>query len=153
MPHSEYPSASACLCFAWANAFIEYFGVDDWSEELPDGNILYWDQFSSIVEPLSTPSSNISYAFSSFSEIATICGQSRLLGGMHFTKSVSAGQELCKNIGQRAATTMESLYNGEIPDTYLPDINDKVTIERDCYPKKNRHQKKSNSGSSSSSSE
>ena len=149
MPHTEYPSASACMCFAWANAFIEYFGVDDWSEQLPNGNVRTWTQFSSAVEPLSTPSQDISYSFSSFSEAAEICGQSRLWGGMHFTKSIEAGQELCKNIGQRAANTMESLYNGEIPDTYLPDINDKVTVERDCYPKKNRNQKKSRSSSSS----
>ena len=35
---------------------------------------------------------------------------------------------------------MASLYNDEIPDTYLSDVSDKVTVEQDCYRKKNRRQ-------------
>lgn len=83
---------------------------------------------------MSTPSQDLSYSFKSVSEVAQICSQSRLCGGMHFTKSIYAGQELCKSIGERAAQTMELLLDGTKPTTFLADINDYQIVERSCYP-------------------
>ena len=43
-------------------------------------------------EPGASPASDINFKFFKWSEIQEVCGQSRLHGGMHFSKAVPAGE-------------------------------------------------------------
>ena len=43
---------------------------------------------SSKTEPGITPANNITFVFNKWSEVQDACGQSRLHGGMHFTRGV-----------------------------------------------------------------
>ena len=133
MPHSEYPSASACICQAWADMSSEYFGSDNILNISGEPVIVSINAFSSSIEPLSTPENDLLLEYYSFSQISQRCGESRLEGGLHFTLSVPHGQELCKNIGKRAVQTVSSLVNGDTPQ-FVVNFNDKNVIERDCYP-------------------
>ena len=144
MPHAEYPSGSSCVCKAWANAHINLLEID----EFPVTQTLTYSALSSDYEPLSTPASEVSQDFNSFTDVADICGQSRLWGGMHFTKSIEAGEDLCGDIGTRVADVIRKLFNGQAPD-YVADINDHALIHRDCYPKKDFYDRDSSSSSSS----
>ena len=151
MPHAEYPSGSGCICKSWASAMIELFGTDDVTSLLPDGFQLSFNAFSSSKEPLSTPSSDISVSYNSFSEIAQRCGETRLEGGMHFTASVPDSFELCKDIGTRIGTNMRLLANGIRPD-YIVDIEDFSLNNRECYPDDSESSSSSSRSRSSSSS-
>ena len=156
MPHSEYPSGSGCICKSWASAMIELFDTDNVTSLLPDGLQLSFDAFSSSLEPLSTPSSDISVSYNSFSQVAQRCGETRLEGGMHFTASVPDSFELCKDIGTRISKNLRLLANGIRPD-YVVDVEDFSLNNRDCYPdedssSESSSKSKSKSKSSSSSS-
>ena len=50
------------------------------------------------------PSISINYEFFKWSEIQDICGQSRLHGGMYFSKAVPAGEELASLIVKKAGS-------------------------------------------------
>jgi hypothetical protein len=54
------------------------------------------------------------YAFTvaDMKDLEQTCGQSRLWGGMHFTKSVPAGHELCAGIGEKAVEYINQVYAG-----------------------------------------
>ncbi|CAM9270140.1 unnamed protein product [Ectocarpus sp. 6 AP-2014] len=77
MPHSEYPSASSCLCEAFASALRVWAGTD------------------TIDPPLGQPEEDPLVTFASWSEISEMCGDSRVWAGLHFEESVPAGVELC----------------------------------------------------------
>ena len=150
MPHSEYPSGSACICTSWANAMIEVFGMDNVTTVLPNGLQVSFAAFSSEKEPLSTPSNNITIHYDSFSAVAHRCAQTRLEAGLHFTASVPDAIQLCQNIGTKVAKSMRSLANGVRPD-YIVDIQDFSLNTRDCYPKKSKTDTKTKSKSNSNS--
>ncbi|CAM9200218.1 unnamed protein product, partial [Laminaria digitata] len=86
MPHSEFPSASACLCKVFAEQVVNFVGVDD----------------------INPPLDLADFSFSSWSEISEVCGDSRVWGGMHFEGAVPAGVELCGG-GDMAASIYNSL--------------------------------------------
>lgn len=154
MPHAEYPSASACVCESGRTAFIDYFGSDDIISFIGgDGLVRDVDAFSSNKEPLSTPSLSYTVFYSSWKDLFDRCGDSRLDGGMHFTQSVSAGRQLCTDIGTRVSQTIKNLVNGDTPQ-YIVNLTDTDVIERDCYPhdSSSSSRSKSSSGSSSRSS-
>jgi len=101
MPHSEYPSGSACICQTIGDFTVNALGVlfgdkDDvqpidhsLSLRLPDGLQLLPD--------LSYPN---------YASAVESCGLSRLNAGLHFTASVPAGWNLCEGIGDGAVTGM-----------------------------------------------
>ena len=151
MPHAEYPSASACVCQAWADALSLHSGTDDVTGVIGGPLVLSKLAFSSIYEPLSTPSENLLYFYSSFSQISQRCGDSRVEGGMHFSESVPAGRDLCQNIGAKAVEYVEKLVSGVTPD-YVVDFYDTSVVERDCYPE-TESEFESDSGDSSESSD
>ena len=158
MPHSEYPSASACICEAFSFAMQEYFGSDNITEISGFDSVGFdFDAFSSDNEPLSTPSEPLRLRYDSFSQISDRCGETRLEGGMHFTASVPAGRELCGDIGTRVAQTVIALANGEQPTFMVQfDTSQDSIVERfDCYDgpafKNGKGKHKSSSSSSGSS--
>lgn len=51
------------------------------------------------------------FSVASMDHLSTECAESRLWGGMHFTSSVSAGQELCKDLGSLGFERVQKLRN------------------------------------------
>ena len=91
MPHSEYPSGSGCICIAAAQ-YIDEFLLDQYGH---DSMSTTWE-FEDI-GPVT---------FDSLTEVAHTCGESRLWGGMHFSKSVPDSYTLCDGVGKRGYTDL-----------------------------------------------
>ena len=113
MPHSEYVSGSACICQALmelTDRWVELHGGVDPADLLiplppmPKG--------SSRTEPGVTPAQDIDKVLHGMQELRDICGESRLDGGMHFTKSVTASYELCSGVGVAASDYAYALADG-----------------------------------------
>lgn len=131
MPHSEYPSGSACFCTVFANAMTQFFGSDKFiGQGGPVPLTLSVDAGKSIVEP-GLPASNVTLSYSSWSEVARDCSQSRLDGGMHFKAAVTAGEALCAPLGQMAFDTVKALSSGVKP-AFLQDFDKPLQKERRC---------------------
>ncbi|CAM9971686.1 unnamed protein product [Ascophyllum nodosum] len=79
MPHSEFPSGSACICQAFAEQVAHFLGSDKIEGSL-DATELELEELNE---------------FSSWSEISEVCANSRVWGGMHFADAATAGTELC----------------------------------------------------------
>jgi len=120
MPHSEYPSGSGCIC-----KVVQEF-VDKYLEErhgitdsmiiplpLPFPGANFFAAGSSKIEPGVTPQNDLYISMSTMTELSDNCAQSRLWGGMHFTKSITAAQQLCDGIGLKGYEYINSLLNGQ----------------------------------------
>src|SRR5829696_2019266 len=83
--HPEYPSGSANLCAAHAQAERRFFGDDQFGWSLPVA------KGSSGIEPGVTPATDIVLHFDTWSQFERDCGLSRLWGGVHFRASLTAG--------------------------------------------------------------
>lgn len=71
-------------------------------------NLIQFSQFDSLG---CTPRD--SYNFKDIGEIAHICGQSRIWGGMHFRAAVPEAEQLCKGIGLAAYEEVRVLRGGD----------------------------------------
>ena len=91
MPHSEYPSGSGCICLAVAQ-FIDEFLSDQYGDSSIETT---WD-----FEALGP------VTFTDMKELADVCGESRLWGGMHFTPSVPDSYTLCDGVGTQGYTDL-----------------------------------------------
>jgi hypothetical protein len=110
MPHSEYPSGSACLCTAAATALKELLGDDLFSDTIGSPLVMRKIEGSVVESP-------VTMAYNSWDEIRTICGESRLWGGMHFSASVPQGNELCEPIGVKIhQSIVKELSQGVVPE-------------------------------------
>ena len=69
---------------------------------------------SSKTEPGVCPASDMNLEYSTWSDIQRACGQSRLHGGMHFSKAVPAGEELCSGIASLVVNKAEALKLGDV---------------------------------------
>lgn len=119
MPHSEYPSASSCLCKTYGDftdAFTsEYYGGSlenlRWGDQEEDG-------FTVACDPSQTPRPAVSrgcgegFVVPDMSTLDAECGNSRLWAGLHFTKAVPAGQDLCVGLGDMALELEKKIRNG-----------------------------------------
>ena len=109
MPHSEYVSGSSCIFQSlseYTEAWTErYFNISTLAVKLGD-----FPAGSSKVEPGVTPAEDLTLSVSSMTELRELGGLSRLDGGMHFTRSVSAGNELCEGIGISASVFAFDLW-------------------------------------------
>ena len=119
MPHSEYPSASGCLCLAAAQiteAFLmDKYGIDPdtVTMDVPFPNTPF-SAGSSSIEPGRTPSEDLYVTLDNVRELAEVCGNSRLWGGMHFTAAVPGSYDLCDGIGTDAYYFMANLLEGNV---------------------------------------
>eukprot|EP01025_Chloroclados_australasicus_P050068 TRINITY_DN5720_c1_g2_i4.p1 TRINITY_DN5720_c1_g2~~TRINITY_DN5720_c1_g2_i4.p1 ORF type:complete len:561 (-),score=33.65 TRINITY_DN5720_c1_g2_i4:264-1946(-) len=110
MPHSEFPSASACICQATTDFLRAARGGKD---EFTSPFIAFFRKGSSVYEPDVVPAKDTVVIFRSLSEINRVCGESRLWGGLHFRPAVEAGQRLCKGLGERVYERLVSKSNIE----------------------------------------
>ena len=119
MPHSEFPSGSACICTAY-HEFTDAWTTARFGRNLTDmrwgyGGIdlgctpesLQDDSMAAFLGCLYTGGFDIP----SMTALAEECGQSRLWGGMHFTASVPAGHEICQGLGDLAMALLQRLLN------------------------------------------
>lgn len=120
MPHAEYPSGSSCLC----TIFREY--TDGYTQKYyggkkidglhygPEGHSVNCGGHIDPSLPQGLACNDESYVFTlkDMSELEHICGESRLWGGMHFTKSVPAGSELCTGIGEFTVNFIDQMMDG-----------------------------------------
>jgi hypothetical protein len=114
MPHSEYPSGSASLCTAYAEFTDlytqEYFG--ETMDLLPIGG---QGRLSVGCDDINNPfriGCGASFHVHNMTELASVCGESRLWGGMHFTKSVEAGNEIVAGFGELAMEFVKTIKAG-----------------------------------------
>lgn len=111
--HPEYPSGSAFLCTSGLEALEQAL------REIIRGSI---PPYVLRVRPgLFGFPHNESFVvrYSTLSEGAMDCGQSRLWAGVHFPPSVRAGEEAAKGIGTAAYRQMSDLISGIVP-RYCP---------------------------------
>eukprot|EP00904_Undaria_pinnatifida_P002795 jgi/Undpi1/12516/HiC_scaffold_6.g02185.m1 len=93
MPHSEFPSASSCICQVFAEQVQDQLGSDEIDPPLELGPFKY----------------------GSWSEISQVCGDSRVWGGMHFKDAVPAGADLCGggDMAVSIARSVDRLIEGD----------------------------------------
>jgi hypothetical protein len=82
---------------------------------------------SSHIEPDVTPAQDIDLVYTKWSDIQHACGMSRLHGGMHFSKAVPAGEELCTGLASMVVNRAEMLRVGN-SEGALADLDDTSII-------------------------
>eukprot|EP00195_Chlamydomonas_chlamydogama_P017584 CAMPEP_0202915556 /NCGR_PEP_ID=MMETSP1392-20130828/65985_1 /ASSEMBLY_ACC=CAM_ASM_000868 /TAXON_ID=225041 /ORGANISM="Chlamydomonas chlamydogama, Strain SAG 11-48b" /LENGTH=107 /DNA_ID=CAMNT_0049607633 /DNA_START=33 /DNA_END=356 /DNA_ORIENTATION=- len=107
MPHSDYPSLTACLCgtFAEYNALFIKSDIFDYQVIFPQG--------CSSREPGITPVFDLTVHLKTKKNFLDGCGYSRLYGGVHFKKSVDAAIKLCAPIGVMGYNHAMKLMRGD----------------------------------------
>ena len=114
MPHSEFPSASACAC----SALIEHALIVTKGRDLFPYNVTF-PAGSSKLYPGEFPSKEVTIPIDRLSEWTQLCGESRLWAGVHFPPSVPAGRRLCKGIGRTSQNVVDNLLAGKPDYTWL----------------------------------
>lgn len=123
---AEFPSASSCLCSVYAevhNAFLTRRG-NGTSFQAALGGPLTFDILagSSRIEK-SRPPKNITLSYGNWNQVADVCSESRLNGGMHFRAAIPAGRDACKGIGSAAVKAVLALANGKRPTAYVAEFD------------------------------
>lgn len=137
MPHAEYPSASACICTAWAEVMAAY---NEDSDEIGFPLSVTFTNGSSLKEPGTVPAETFTTVYTRFSQVAIDCGESRLNGGMHFEAAVPAGKQLCSGVESIITGKMHLLKIGDSAGA-LADIHDnriKVKYQKKYQERKDR---------------
>jgi len=118
MPHAEYPSGSASICWS-VQEYVDAWVVDNYGTS----SIPITKDFAAGSSSMdsSVPSEDLSYTFEDMSEVARICSESRLWGGMHYPPSIVASKELVKDFGNEAYKWTQRLKNGEELPGILPE--------------------------------
>ena len=78
---------------------------------------------SSKTEPGIIPHTDLNFTYTSWSEIQHVCGQSRINGGMHFSKAIPAGEELCSGVANLVVKRAEQLKSGDAKGAFA-NLND-----------------------------
>ncbi len=106
--HPEYPSGSAGLCSAEAQALRRFFGTDtlNFTVDVPAG----WN----IVEPGVSPSKAITLHWDTWTQFVNDCAMSRLWGGVHFKKTAERTVEFGKQFGDLAYEHVQRHIKGQV---------------------------------------
>ena len=107
MPHSEFPSASACICHAVVQQTLEYTNGQD---DLPFQTTIA--KGASKFYPGEIPNQEETLTIDKISDWDELCGESRLWAGVHFEPAVQAGKDLCDGIGQQSQQVVDSMVAG-----------------------------------------
>ena len=113
MPHSEFPSASACLCQAikdythglWPELSLSQQGVP--VPFTSNTRVIVGSDRLPLIPILGTPNPSVS-GYTAHS-LAERCAATRLDAGLHFPPSVQEGQQLCAEVGGTVAFRMLQL--------------------------------------------
>ena len=108
--HPEYPSASACVCEAQAQAMRRYTGkdsTDGWDVSVPAGALR--------IEPGVTPAQDLTFSIDTWTDSSRLCGRSRVWGGTHFPFAVDEATRECSLFGDLAYEYFRTLVDGTAP--------------------------------------
>lgn len=108
--HPEYPSATATLGAAQAQAARRFLGDDilDWTYPFAAG--------STRTEPEHTPAKDIELRFPTWTDFEKECAMSRVWGGVHFTTTVERTREWGAQFGDLAYEFVQRHLNGDVQD-------------------------------------
>jgi hypothetical protein len=112
--HPEYPSVTALICEAHAEASRQFTGTDElgWKVLVEAG--------SSTIEPGITPSVDVELYFPTWSDFAEKCGQSRLWGGLHFQAAIDVARPVGKRVGALGYKALKAHIDGTAPPPGSP---------------------------------
>lgn len=113
MPHSEYPSASACAC----SAIVEHALLVTKGRDVFPYNVTFSKGSSRFAKNF--PERDVTIGINRLSEWSRLCGKSRLWAGVHFEPAVDAGVRLCKGLGNAAENTVQNLVRGRADLKFL----------------------------------
>jgi len=114
MPHAEYPSGSSAICRATADYIQLYIkNILDWENLATTWVMKAGGAPSNFPAMKGYPKMDHEVTFETLDELADMCSRSRLLGGMHFSASIQAGEDLVEGIGEKAWQTVLKLLNGD----------------------------------------
>ena len=113
--HPEYPSASTCFCNAHAQSARLLLGTDLIAGGGAPGFITPYPAGSSRIEPGLVPATDTQVVYTTWTEFAEDCGESRIWAGVHFRAAVDASAELCPIFGDMAYDYLQSLLDGSAP--------------------------------------
>jgi len=140
MPHSEYPSGSSCIC----QSYYEY--VDAFTQNTFNGKLLKEMQWGyggidfgcddrSVLDPSRADFLGCKqggFVIENMAALSEECGESRLWGGMHFTKSVDAGRDLCKGLGTMGWEYVTKIRNGsDLGSTHIRGVGERPQCSTD----------------------
>lgn len=135
MPHAEYPSGSASICWSiagYVDAWIQdtnTLGATCKAGACDATSVSYSKTFakgSSKTEPDVVPAADITHTFTDMDDVAMKCSESRLWGGMHYRPAIDASKELVKGFGEEAYKFTQRLLNGDRLPGILPEDMPKV---------------------------
>lgn len=130
MPHAEYPSGSSCICTTFAEIMTELTGSDS-TQGIPLQQVV--PAGSSKTEPGTTPATDLTLVYNAWSEVAQVCGGSRVNGGMHFSQAVPAGEQLCTGVASLVVDKALLLLNGD-PAGAMADFDDRsIRVKSKAY--------------------
>jgi hypothetical protein len=123
MAHSEYPSASSCMCSAFAEASRRAFGSDNFY------NFSFlWLNGTSGIEPGVVPAQNTFVGpFQNYTAFAQACGRSRIVGGVHFPQAIKDALVHCEVLGRLAINKWRTYIEGTATEVMDP-------LDRDTWP-------------------
>ena len=106
--HPEYPSTTAGICAAHAEASRQLLGSDDTLlEPVP------FVQGNSRREFGITPARNTSINLATWTDFELTCGSSRLWGGVHFVDAVEEGNRIGNEIGKLVVDFCQAPYQSK----------------------------------------
>lgn len=118
MPHSEYPSGSACICTAYSE-FTDAFTIGYYLATLQNltfGSAGEGQGYG--CDPEMDPPIFVShgcdhdFAIPNMQALLQDCAESRLWAGFHFTAAVTEGLKMCKGVGYKTYDHVQYLRNG-----------------------------------------
>ncbi|GAB0494518.1 hypothetical protein MMPV_005812 [Pyropia vietnamensis] len=124
MPHSEYPSGSACFCRVFTDALAEFVPQrGPWprlSHTFPAGESVNpaaakaatHQPGGSRPPPPPVPTRPLTVTWPSLRALADECSVSRLWGGLHFPAAVKAGEAMCDGLGAAAVQKVACMAKG-----------------------------------------
>lgn len=124
MPHSEYPSGSACFCRVFTDALAEFIPRrGPWprlSHTFPAGVSVDPAAAKAAANrpggsrppPPPVPTKPLTVTWRNLRALANECSVSRLWGGLHFPAAVRAGEAMCDGLGAAAVQKVACMAKG-----------------------------------------
>jgi hypothetical protein len=121
--HPEYPSGTAAVCAAQAQAARLLYGSDQL------GFAVQFRRGASVVEPGVTPHEDTTLTFETWSDLENQCRESRLWGGVHFREAVVAASKLGHEVAEVAYRFVKRHIDGTAPPPAALEPNNHASSE------------------------
>jgi hypothetical protein len=105
--HPEYPSVTSALCLSFAQQVRRFTGTDKIGISVPAA------KGSSLVEPGTTPASDITLTWNNWTDFAEDCGESRVWAGENFPSAIEASHQYAPEIGDLSYEFVQRKLKGD----------------------------------------